>query len=158
ILSSNAYNSQPWLFRLSTTRIDLRADLRRNLGAFDPYLRELHFSLGCALENLLLAGAAEGYDCALTTTPGALARIPEKPQPELAAHVELAGRAPTPSELHDAIPHRHTNRNPFDSTRPLALDVIEALGKLAADEPAVSLRLVTDDSMRRALIDLIVKA
>src|SRR5215475_3077589 len=67
ILAANAYNSQPWRFRVSATRIDLLADLRRNLGAFDPYLRELHFSIGCALENLLLAGAAEGYACTLTS-------------------------------------------------------------------------------------------
>jgi hypothetical protein len=37
ILSSNAFNTQPWLFKVSQSRIELYADLRRNLGAFDPY-------------------------------------------------------------------------------------------------------------------------
>ena len=45
---------------LTPEQIDLDADVRRNLGAFDPYLRETFFSLGCARENLALAGRANG--------------------------------------------------------------------------------------------------
>ena len=55
ILASNAHNAQPWLFNVSDSRIELYADAGRNLGAADPYLREMHLSLGCALENLIIA-------------------------------------------------------------------------------------------------------
>ncbi len=53
ILASSAHNTQPWRFRIGPGRIDLFADLNRNLGTFDPLRRELYISLGCALENLL---------------------------------------------------------------------------------------------------------
>ncbi len=52
ILAANPHNTQPWLFQVGATRIELFADIRRNLGAFDPYLREMHIGLGCALENM----------------------------------------------------------------------------------------------------------
>ena len=36
----------------------LLADTARNLGSFDPYLRELHIGLGCAIENMVRARPA----------------------------------------------------------------------------------------------------
>src|SRR5579864_8794987 len=89
ILSSNAFNTQPWLFKVSQSRIEIHADLRRNLGAFDPYRRELYFSLGCALENLLLAASANGYNSSVTLLPGMLDASQEKPEPQQTAIVEL---------------------------------------------------------------------
>src|SRR5579859_7134181 len=61
ILAANPHNSQPWLFRVTQTQIDLFSDRRRNQGTVDPFLIEMHIGLGCALENLLVAAAANGY-------------------------------------------------------------------------------------------------
>ena len=36
-------------------QIELYADTVRNLGTFDPYLREMHIGLGCAVENMTRA-------------------------------------------------------------------------------------------------------
>src|ERR1051326_1539782 len=69
ILAANPHNSQPWLFHVTQTQIDLFADRRRNLGTVDPFLREMHIGLGCALENLLLAAAANGYSTQVTFLP-----------------------------------------------------------------------------------------
>src|SRR5207247_3006639 len=69
ILAANPHNSQPWLFRVTSERIDLFADTRRNLGAIDPYLREMYTGVGCALENLTLAARAGGYAPAVTLLP-----------------------------------------------------------------------------------------
>ena len=72
ILASNAHNSQPWLFRATGTqsepRIDLFADRERNIGAIDPFLREMYVSVGCALENLAPAAPANGYDPKVSLT------------------------------------------------------------------------------------------
>ena len=38
-------------------------------GALDLYLREQHIGLGCALENLMLAAAANGYNATATLLP-----------------------------------------------------------------------------------------
>jgi hypothetical protein len=55
ILAANAHDTQPWAFVVSSTRIDLFADRSRGLGSMDPLLREMEISLGCAIENLVLA-------------------------------------------------------------------------------------------------------
>ena len=61
ILAASPHNTQPWIFKVSETRIELYADTTCNLGAFDPYLREMYIGLGCALENMALAAVANGY-------------------------------------------------------------------------------------------------
>jgi hypothetical protein len=60
VLAASAHNTQPWLFRVGRDRIDLYADLARGPGAMDPLRREMHLSLGCALENVVLAGPWPG--------------------------------------------------------------------------------------------------
>ena len=69
ILAANAHNTQPWLFVVNPYRIDLFADTKRNIGAIDPYLREMYEGLGCALENLVLAAEAKGYTYNLKLMP-----------------------------------------------------------------------------------------
>ena len=56
VLAANAHNTQPWHFRVATDRIDLFADTSRGIGTMDPLGREMQISLGCAIENLALAG------------------------------------------------------------------------------------------------------
>ena len=60
ILAASPHNTQPWIFRVGADRIELLADTHRNFGPFDPFLREMHIGLGCALENLALAASANG--------------------------------------------------------------------------------------------------
>jgi hypothetical protein len=61
ILAASPHNTQPWLFKVAGSIIELYIDTGRNVGPLDPYLREEHIGMGCALENLLLAAAADGY-------------------------------------------------------------------------------------------------
>jgi hypothetical protein len=44
ILAANPHNTQPWLFQVTPSQINLFADRRRNIGANDPFLREMHSS------------------------------------------------------------------------------------------------------------------
>lgn len=157
ILSANAFNSQPWLFRVSTSTIEVYADTKRNLGAFDPYLRELFFSLGCALENLLLAARANHFQTSVTLAPGKLALPSSAPKPELAVRIDLsAAPGGTRDELFEAIPHRHTNRNLFDASRDLPADFVNALNNLVgADDRDVQLFLFADLQQRKTIVDLI---
>jgi hypothetical protein len=46
--------------------------------------------MGCALENLMLAGRANGYVTTATLMPGALGQISAESQSELVARVDLA--------------------------------------------------------------------
>jgi nitroreductase len=158
IICSNAYNSQPWLFKLSQSSIELYADLSRNLGAFDPYVRELHFSLGCALENLLIAAAANGYKTSLTLLPGKLEPVPQTPKPELVARVDLSSGPRVVSDLYQAIPHRHTNRDPFDAQKPVPSEFVEVLARITNEEKQVKLFLFTEEAERKKIADLIASA
>ena len=69
ILAANPHNTQPWLFVVNSNRIELFAAINRNIGAIDPYLREMYEGLGCALENLVLAAEAKGYTYNLKLMP-----------------------------------------------------------------------------------------
>src|SRR5450432_1037546 len=52
ILAANPHDTQPWLFRITESAIEIFADLSRNLGAMDAFVREMHLGLGCAIQNL----------------------------------------------------------------------------------------------------------
>lgn len=150
VLAANAHNTQPWLFRLTPDHIDLYADTTRNLGAMDPLRREMHLSLGCALENLMLAGPPNGK------TP-TLILMPDPSQPTHIARVSLDPTPATTSPLFDAIPSRHTNRAAYDTTHPVAADARDALTALV-DVDTTRLVWFTADTDKQAFADLTVRA
>jgi hypothetical protein len=151
ILAANPHNTQPWLFQVQETSINLFADGKRNLGAIDPYLREMHIGLGCALENLLLAAQAKGYKSQLTLEP-------KGADSSHVARIDLSPAPPLGSELYDAMPRRHTNRGPYDQTRPLSPDVFSSLESLREPTPEVALQWFHSAAERARLGALLVDA
>lgn len=156
ILAANPHNTQPWLFRVSESRIELYADMKRNTGALDPYLREMHIGLGCALENLTLAAPPNGYSPTVTMLPGSLA-LSSSDEPQLVASVELAAAKQEESELYDAIPRRHTNRNPY-SDKPLSQDLVESITWIGAQEPDLKTFIFTEQSERQRIAAMMLSA
>ncbi len=126
ILAANPHNTQPWRFAFSGSAVDLYADLGRNTGAMDPFRREQHIGLGCAVENLLIAAQAKGYDPRLTI-------LPNPNNAALIAHVDLGSGPESKSELYQAIPERHTSRAPYDTSRALTQETLDALDSAVAD-------------------------
>src|ERR1700675_1706224 len=104
ILAASPHNTQPWLFKVTSSWIELYVDTARNVGALDPYLREEHIGIGCALENLMLSAAANGYSATLTLVPGKLAPIAAAAGQKLVARVDLVPGSHEGSELYDTIP------------------------------------------------------
>jgi nitroreductase len=129
-------------------------DTGRNVGALDPYLREEHIGVGCALENLMLAAAANGYQASTTLYPGKLEPIPSGSGPQLLARVDLAAGTRLQSELYDAIPRRHTNRGPFLPQNSIPVPFIDALGRLPGDNPEVRIFLFTADADRKKVAEI----
>jgi nitroreductase len=154
ILAASPHNTQPWLFKITGSSIELHIDTQRNVGALDPYLREEHIGVGCALENLMLAAPANGYAAAAVLLPGKLAPIPAEPKPQLLARVNLAPGKREENELHNAIPRRHTNRSPYDSHKALSPDFIDALQRLPDDEADVKLFLFTSEADRKKIVEI----
>jgi nitroreductase len=158
ILAANPHNTQPWRFKLADDRIEIYADTARNLGTFDPYLREMHIGLGCAVENMVLAAAAHGREAKVTLVDGSLEPIPTAPRPSLVATIELAPGPRRQDELYDAIPRRHTNRAPYDRGRAIAPELLGSLHSLAGEGTGLKLLLFGAESERNKLGDLMVAA
>jgi nitroreductase len=151
ILAASPHNTQPWLFKVANSSITLHIDTQRNVGALDPYLREEHIGIGCALENLVLAASANGYATSVTLQPGKLEPIPAGPDARLLARVDLASGKRDETELYDAIPLRHTNRGAYDPHKPIPTDFLEALGRLAGDDADAKLFLFTAEDDRKKI-------
>lgn len=115
ILAPSGHNSQPWKFSVSEDEIRVFADKTRWLKIADPDRKTLHISLGCALENLLIAGGHFGYGCQVTY-------FPKPDQEDLVAAVQFMPQGQPPSSrepaLFAAITARHTNRKFYDG-RPI---------------------------------------
>ena len=154
ILAASPHNTQPWLFKVTNSSIELYLDTGRNVGALDPYLREEHIGIGCALENLMLAAAANGYQATVALLPAKLVPIPADPAPQLLARIDLAPGKREESELYDAIPRRHTNRSAFLPNNPLPSQFLDTLSRLSSDEPWVKIFLFTADIDRRKIVEI----
>jgi len=150
VLAANAHNAQPWHFRVAENRIDVFADLSRTLGTMDPVLREMDISLGCAVENLVLAGPPNG----LAPTVGLM---PDRGDRTHIARVDLAPTTATASPLFTAIPTRHTDRGAYEADRPVDQPQLDALSALV-DAPDTELVWFTGAEDRRAFGDLTVRA
>src|ERR1700694_125045 len=150
ILAANPHNTQPWLFQVTPSQINLFADRRRNIGAVDPFLREMHIGLGCALENLLLAASANGY-----TTQVSL--LPDASDETWVARVDLALGPTMIPDLYPLIPQRHTNRYPYDTGRPVTGATLDGLSALN-DDPEVRVFWFASAPMRKQVADLLVEA
>ena len=154
ILAASPHNTQPWLFKVTNSSIELYIDTNRNVGALDPYLREEHIGMGCALENLMLAATANGYQAAVTLLPGKLGPIAAEPAPTLLARVDLVSGKQEGSELYDAIPRRHTNRGAYLPQKALPPEFIDTLGHLASDESEVKIFLFTAEADRKKIAEI----
>lgn len=148
VLAPSSHNTQPWLFRVSKSAIDLYADRTRALPVNDPDDRELSISCGCALMNLRIAAAGEGLG-------GRVELFPASHEPDWLARISFDGKSGAPAEeaaLAALIEQRRTHRKRFlpRDVDPAALDqLIEAaqregawlrpLATVAARQEAASL-------------------
>ena len=150
ILASNPHNTQPWIFHVTADSIDLFADSGRRTGTLDALDREQHVGLGCALENLVLALTARGYQATVTLLPAAT-------NPTHVATIALAEGPSVTSTLHDAIGNRHTNRGPYTTTA-VPADVLTTLDSVSDGLDGVGVRWFTTPKDRAALGALIIAA
>jgi nitroreductase len=129
-LAPSSHNTQPWLFRLEGTVIELLADRTRALPVNDPDDRELTISCGCALLNLRVAAAAAGLQAQVEPWPDAA-------DADLLARVRLSptGARQADAALQAAMSERRTTRERFAATAvdPMTLrGIVEAVQGEAA--------------------------
>jgi len=158
ILAASAHNTQPWRFDLSEDRVALKADYERHLGSFDPHRREMTLSLGCALENMALTAAAEGFAGEIELTPGTLGLGAPADGDRPVAVMNLERGAPASSDLYRAIADRHTHRGRYVATQTISETLKSEMRALAAASPGVGLTLVDAEPAMSRLGELTVEA
>jgi hypothetical protein len=155
VLAASPHNAQPWRFRMSEGAIEIYADPERHLGDVDPFHREMHLALGCALENIVHAAAAQGLQAQIDTPPGRLVSGSTATDP--AAIVHLVAGPQEKSELYRAIAKRHAHGGPYLRDHPVPLEVQHELRACVPESPALELFLFTGRE-RDVLADRIVDA
>jgi len=131
ILAPNPHNRQPWVAELATPgEITLYFDRSRRLPETDPHDRQLTIGLGCFIELLAMAAAETGHRAEVTLFPDG------EPQPLLderpVAHVRLVADAAVPRDpLFAQVFARHTNREVYDTARPVAAATLDRIAGLA---------------------------
>lgn len=141
-LAANSHNTQPWKFYGSDTRITIGPDFARRCPAVDPDDHHLFASLGCAVENLVLAAAALGIEATPRVEGDAIV-------------VDLGSATAIRSSLFEAIPVRQCTRAKYDG-RAVAEADLKLLEKACA-EPGISAIFITDKAKLAGVVEFVVQ-
>lgn len=153
VLAPSSHNTQPWKFRIRGNQIDVFIDEGRWLKVADDDQRELHISVGCAVENLIVAATRFGLGCQTEY-------LPDAKEPTHAASVffgrDDAAIQDRPNNMFAMIPVRHTNHGEYDG-RPISADILDQL-RGCCIEPDFTVQLTDDESIKKKVDDLVVQA
>ena len=153
MLAPSAYNTQPWIFSVGDDAIQVFIDTTRWLQQLDEDQGDLHLSVGCALENLLVAADHFGYRCQIDY-------FPSPTHPMLAAIVRLAagdeGFSPRTDPLFEAIQRRSTDHHRFSGEQ-VPPPMIYRLTKCCPAK-GIMLSTTTDRELLREVDALILQA
>ena len=160
ILAPSSHNSQPWKFSIRGNEIQVFADKTRWLKIADSDQRELNISVGCALENLIIAAEHFGYAHQENFFP--------EGEDNLVAIVKLTpqGKIEKPRDpvLFEQIPGRCTNHNVYETRKIPKTEMAclhaciheEGLWMFSTNEgPYI---LYTEEELRRRVDELITRA
>lgn len=143
-LAANGHNTQPWRFVARTGGVSVLPDFSRRTPVVDPDDHHLWVSLGCAVENLLIAAAARGQAGAIAMRADATG-----------IDIDLAAAQPAEDGLFSAIPLRQSTRSTYEGTA-ASPDTLAALEATASDE-RVDVRLLTSVADRERVLDFVVR-
>lgn len=148
-LAPSGHNTQPWLFVIDNDVVKIQPDFSRCLPIADPDNRELFISLGCAVENFVIAAEAAGFGCDVEIFPEG--GLPDCISIKLSKINKIAV-----SDLFKAIPLRHTNRSEYFSQIIPTEDLrfIEGIGL----QPKIHANYITDKGKFAKFIDLVKSA
>jgi len=156
LLAPSAHNRQPWLVDLSQpSRILLFVDTERLLPETDPYGRQIVISHGTFLEVLVLALRREGLVADVELFPEGELRDVRDDRP--VARVTLVPGPPEEDPLFRFVMDRRTHRLPFDTSRGVARETVEAI-VARVSSPAVQVGATTDAALRDSLRELTKRA
>lgn len=157
ILAPNPHNRQPWIVALDGDDVvSLFFDTDRQLDHTDPFDRQLTIGLGCFLELMTMAAAAQGQTVDLTLFPEGSSEDGLDARP-VARAVFRSDASLTPDPLWAQVPNRRSNKEPFDTDRAVAPDALAGLiaaarfgraGGTLAEAEVAQWRALTEEALR----------
>lgn len=149
IKAPSGHNTQPWKFKVDGNTIEITPDFSRRLPIVDPDDHALFISLGCALENLLIAANNFGWDSKISLYLD-LAK-------EEKISVELAkGKNLNQNGLFKYIPIRQSTRNGYDGKSISKEDWVKI--KDAAQEEDVEVIIFKDQEEMKTITPFVKEA
>ena len=151
ILAPSNRNTQPWHFSVSRDQVTIHSDSSRWQQVSDPHKRELYISLGCALENLLVALEHFGFGYVVTRSPGA-------EDESIAAQVAILDHpvaSPRSANLFKAIVRRHTHHGRYRK-RAVGASALRKLMECKVEHD-LNLLLTPDGAIKRAVDKLMLQ-
>ncbi len=158
ILAASPHNTQPWRFRRAGSGLGLTADLARNLGAFDPYLREMHIGIGAAIENLVIAASTQRRIVRVRFDARDLAAIKEREGPGPLIALDISEADTVADSLAAQIPKRHTNRGPYRLDAEARHLLADAVREAAIDQSQCRVVMIEDETRARQFDDLVIES
>jgi hypothetical protein len=151
LLAPSFRNMQPWRFQVDDSRVSVYADVSRRPLAADLHQRDLYISIGCALENLVLAAQRFGFSHELVY-------FPLTEEDGLVAQIRFADAAlaTRPDPLFRAIVQRRTHHGGY-SGKPLGPTALRKLNACCG-EPDLALLLTQDGPVKAAVDKLVLRA
>ena len=151
ILAPSNRNTQPWHFSVSRDQVTIHSDSSRWQQVSDPHKREPYISLGCALENLLIALEHFGFGYVVTRAPGA-------DDPSIVAQVAILDHpvaSPRDASLFQAIVRRHTHHGRYRK-RAVGASALRKLMECKLEHD-LELLLTPDAAIKRAVDKLMLQ-
>jgi nitroreductase len=144
VRAPSSHNTQPWLFRVTGSVIDLFADRTRALPVNDPEDRELVISCGCALMNLRIAAVNHGFHAQTEL-------LPDAGEPDWLARITLSQESTVSASqntLAEFIERRRTCRQRFASHQ-VDSAMLDRLIEAASHEGACLRPLLTGETRQQ---------
>jgi len=158
ILAASPHNTQPWRFLRAGSGLGLTADLSRNLGTFDPYLREMHIGIGAAVENLVIAASAEQRIVRVRFEPRDLSAIKDRMGQGPLIALDISEGDTVANPLATQIPKRHTNRGPYRLDAEARHLLADALRETSIDQSQCRVVMIEDETRARQFDDLVIES
>ena len=156
LLAPNPHNRQPWLVDLREAGVvTLYVDTAKLLPHTDPFHRQITIGLGCFLDLMRMAANHDGQRVTITAFPEGHGDTALDARP-VARAVFTADASVAADPLFAHVLTRRSNKEPFDTARPLPSDTLAKLavatqagfgGTIDADEVA-GWRVFTREALR----------
>lgn len=145
-LAPSGHNTQPWLFSLRDDTIEIKPDYKRRLPVVDPDDHALFISLGCALENLIIAANHFGFSCDIRYN------LSQEKSEVIKVKIIKSNESKDDS-LFDEISKRQSTRNKYNRI-PLPDSDLLSLNE-AAKQEGIIVKIFTKEKDIEPLIDFV---